>query len=252
MKEIIERIKAEKSVLLFLDYDGTLVPIKRSPELAVLHPVRRRMLQSLSEKIFLCIVSGRSLPEIKKLVGIDNIAYIGNHGMEIYLAGKQWIHPGVRALRPILKDVLQRVRLKTKDFQGVIIEDKGMTGSIHYRLLTPDMWNTLKRVVHEEIGLSNPILRIAEGKKVFEIRPRMDWDKGKGVMELIRRLNLKETPLQIYIGDDKTDEDAFRVFDKDSVTILVGHRKDSYALFRLDDVDQVWKFLRALFKIWIH
>jgi trehalose 6-phosphate phosphatase len=249
MKEIIQKIKPGKDILLFLDYDGTLVPIKKSPELAVLHPLRRKLLKSLRDKVFLSIVSGRALLEIKKFVGIDNIDYIGNHGLEISCKHWHWVHPQAKRINPILKDALRRISLKTKDLQGVFIEDKGVTGSIHYRRLAPKMCNPLKKIIHEEVGFGNRGLKITEGKRVFEIRPKVEWDKGKAVLKLIRWLNLKETPLSIYVGDDETDEDAFRAFDKDALTILVGQRNDSNAHYQLHDVHEVWKFLKALFQV---
>lgn len=249
MKEIIKSIRHHKYILLFLDYDGTLVPIKRRPELALLHPRRRRILTNLSEKALLSIVSGRSLPELRTLVGIDNIAYIGNHGMEIYLNDKYWIHPKAETVTLLLKDFLRSIEQKTGDFKGIFIEDKGLTGSIHYRLLAPGKRDKLKDIINEEIRTTKGLLRIAEGKMVYEIRPNLEWDKGKGVTELIRWLDLKKEPLKIYIGDDITDEDVFRVLGKDDLTILVGNREDSNALHRLKDVKEVWIFLKELNKI---
>jgi trehalose-phosphatase len=249
MKDIIQRIKPGERILLFLDYDGTLVPIKKAPELAVLHPSRRRFLKRLGEKVFICIVSGRSLAEIQRLVAIKGIAYIGNHGLEISCGQKVWVHPEARKIRPILRNALKRIQEMTQDLPGVLIEDKGLTGSIHYRQLPPAFWKPLKEIIQAEVGSRGRALKITEGKRVFEIRPNIDWHKGKGIFELLSRLDLDEMPLRIYIGDDQTDEDAFRTFAKDDVTILVGRRKDSRARYRLVDVNDVWRFLKDLFDL---
>jgi trehalose-phosphatase len=246
MKEIIRRIKPEEHLLLFLDYDGTLVPIKKNPELAILHPLRRNSLKRLGKRVFLCIVSGRSLAEIQRLVAVKDIAYIGNHGLEISYGQRRWVHPEARRIRPILRDVLKRIHHKTKDFPGVLIEDKGVTGTIHYRLLDSALWNPLKEIIGKEVELRSRELKMTEGKRVFEIRPNVEWDKGKGVQQLGGWLAPKEMPLGIYIGDDQTDEDAFKVFERDAITILVGQRKNTHAKFRLADVNQVWRLLRAL------
>jgi trehalose-phosphatase len=246
MKEIIQRIKPEEHLFLFLDYDGTLVPIQKSPELAILHPLRRSFLKRLGKRVFLCIVSGRSLAEIRRLVAIKDIAYIGNHGLEISYERRRWVHPEAKRIIPILKNVLKKILHSTRDFPGVLIEDKGVTGTIHYRLLDLALWNPLKKIIGKEVELRNRELKMTEGKKVFEIRPNVEWDKGRGVQQLVGWLAHKEMPLWIYIGDDQTDEDAFKVFERDAITILVGQRKNTYAKFRLADVNQVWRLLRAL------
>lgn len=247
MKDIIQRIKPGERILLFLDYDGTLVPIKKAPELAILHPLRRRFLKRLSEKAFTCIVSGRSLIEIQKLVGLEGIAYIGNHGLEISCGQKAWVHPEARKMRPILRNALKRIQEMTQDLPGVLIEDKGLTGSIHYRQLPPAFWKPLKEIIQAEVGSRGRELKITEGKRVFEIRPNIKWDKGQGVKKLIRWLSPTETTLRIYIGDDQTDEDAFKTLNRHALTILVGAREDTNARYHLADVEGVWKFLRVLF-----
>lgn len=246
MKDIILRIKPGERILLFLDYDGTLVPIKKTPELAVLHPLRRRFLERLGEDVFICIVSGRSLAEIRRLVGIKGIAYIGNHGLEISYGQKIWIHPEVKKSKPVLRKALKRIRERTQVLPGVIVEDKGLTGSIHYRQLSPAFWKPLKKIVRTEVESRRQELKLTEGKRVFEIRPNIQWDKGQGVLELIGWLDPRATILRIYIGDDQTDEDAFKVFDGDALTILVGHGENTFAHYHIKDVDVVWKFLSAL------
>jgi trehalose 6-phosphate phosphatase len=131
----------------------------------------------------------------------------------------------------------------------VLVEDKGLTGSIHYRRLPPEFWKPLKKIIQTELGSRRQELKLTEGKKVFEIRPNIQWDKGQGVLELMGWLDLRETTLRIYIGDDQTDEDAFKVFNRPAFTILVGDRQVTNARYHLADVDHVWKFMRALFML---
>jgi len=246
MKDIIRRIKPGERILLFLDYDGTLVPINKDPELAVLHPLKRQFLKRLGERAFVCIVSGRSLAQIQRLVAIEGIGYVGNHGLEISYGKKIWIHPEAKKTKPFLSRTLKSIRYRTRDLPGVLVEDKGFTGSIHYRRLPTAFWTPLKKIIQTEIRSRRPELKLTEGKKVFEIKPNIQWDKGQGVLELIGWLDPRETTLRIYIGDDRTDEDAFRAFGKDDVTILVGRRKASRARYRLGDVNHVWRFLNNL------
>jgi trehalose-phosphatase len=246
MRKIIQKIKPGNKILLFLDYDGTLVPIKKKPELAVLHPRRRKVLESLSEKFFVSVVSGRSLREIKKIVGIDTLAYIGNHGLEMCWRDKRWVHPEAEKIRPALEGVLKRLRIRTRGLKEVLIEDKRLTASIHYRLLAPESRKKLKKIIGKETQIHKRLLIITEGKRVYELRPKLEWDKGRGILQLIQWLELEKARIKVYVGDDRTDEDAFKALEKDGLTILVGRRKDSFALYRFSGVDEVWKFLKAL------
>lgn len=246
MRDILQEITRGTRIFLFLDYDGTLVSIKKAPELAVLRSSRRSLLERLSQNALVCIVSGRSLVDIQKLAAIKDIAYIGNHGLEISYRGRQWIHPEAKRIKPVLKNVLERIRRKTRDWPGLLVENKGLTGSIHYRRLAAPLPQKLRDITEQEVRLINRELKLTEGKKVFEIRPNIEWDKGKGVRELFRWLDIKQPALRIYIGDDQTDEDAFGALDRNDISILVGKRRDSHARSRLPDVVAVWKFLGAL------
>lgn len=246
MMDSFRKIAGKRRIFLFLDYDGTLVPIKSSPELAILRPSRRHTLERLSRRIPVCIVSGRALTDIRKMVGIKDIAYIGNHGLEMLCRGRRWVHPEAKMIRPLIKKTLDVIREKSGEWPGLLIEDKGLTGSIHYRRLTATLPKGLREIIENEVRSRSHKLKLTEGKKVFEIRPNIDWNKGEGVRELGHRLDARRRDLRIYIGDDQTDEDAFGVLGKDDLTILVGKKRSSLARSRLTDVNAVWKFLAAL------
>jgi trehalose 6-phosphate phosphatase len=249
MKEVIQRIERGRHVLLFLDYDGTLVPIQKTPDRAFFPPAKRDFLRRLSQRAFVSIVSGRSLSEIQGLIAIKDIAYIGNHGLEISYGRRCWVHPKAKRTEPILKDVLEKIRHKTKDFPGILVENKRVTGAVHYRLAAPVLCKPLKEIITKEIGQNGRGLKMTEGKKVFEIKPDVPWDKGKAVLELMDWTKPKKEPQPIYIGDDQTDEDAFRAInhsDRSAVTIHVGQVKNTRARYRLATVNRVWDFLRDL------
>ncbi len=246
MRDILQEIAGKRRFFLFLDYDGTLVPIKRSPELAILRPSRRLLLERLSRDVPVCIVSGRSLADIRNMVGIKGITYMGNHGLEMFCRGRRWVHPEAKRIRPLIKKTLDAIREKSGEWPGLLIEDKGLTGSIHYRRLTAPLPKGLRDIIENEVQSRSHKLKLTEGKKVFEIRPNIDWGKGEGVRELGHRLDARRRDLQIYIGDDRTDEDVFRALGKDDITILVGKRRSSHARSRLKDVNAVWKLLGAL------
>jgi len=249
MREIIRRIKPGERIILFLDYDGSLVPIKKSPELAVLHPGRRRLLERLSERTVVGIVSGRSLADIRALVGIKGIAYIGNHGLEILYGRHRWVHPGAKRTKPILGKALANLGRRIGRLPGVVIENKGVTGTVHFRRSRAGLGPMIRKAVEDEVRLKGRDLIVTEGKKVFEIRPRVRWDKGKGVRELSRWFPRQRTGVRVYIGDDQTDEDAFRALGRKAVTIHVGRSGSTQARYRLAGVGQVWKLLDGLLQL---
>jgi len=113
---------------LFLDYDGTLTPITKKPDLAVLSKKRRSILKKLAEssQIKVAIVSGRKLSDVKKLVGLNNLLYAGNHGFEIKGPGINVIHPKAKKIKPVLKKISALLKKRLKNIEGAIIENKGL------------------------------------------------------------------------------------------------------------------------------
>lgn len=243
MKEILRMIDPGQRLLLFLDYDGTLVSIQRSPDRAVLPHRRRRFLEALSERMFICIVSGRSLADVRRCVGIEGLAYIGNHGLEARWGRRTWVHPLANKRRPALGRLLKRIEARTRRFPRLFVEDKGVTGSVHFRRLDPALVAPLRRIVAEEVRRKGGTFMVTEGKKVLEIRPDIDWDKGVGIRKLMNWLPRERGTVRIFIGDDRTDEDAFRALGGDSITIHVGRGRETRARYRLADVERVWTFL---------
>jgi len=243
MREILRMITPGRRLFLFLDYDGTLVPIERTPDRAVLPSRRKGLLEALRERMFVCIVSGRSLADVRRRVGIDDLAYIGNHGLEARWGRRNWVHPQAKKRLPALGRLLKRIEARTQRFPRLLIENKGVTGSVHFRRLDPALVSPLRRIVADEVRRKGGIFIVTEGKKVLEIRPNIDWDKGVGIKKLMRWLPREPEALRIFIGDDRTDEDAFRALGGDSITIHVGTRRNSWARYRLSDVERVWTFL---------
>lgn len=232
---------------LMLDYDGTLTPIVKQPNLALLSPKRKKILASLARnpKIKMAIISGRKLSDIKKLVGIPNIIYVGNHGFEIEINGERIIHLSAKRFIPMLKKIKMDL-LTVRRIKGVLIEDKKYTLSVHFRLIPANHLKSFYKLFYRTIRPWRKKVKITSGKKIFEIRPPVDWDKGKAVKWLISKLNLKGY-LPIYIGDDKTDADAFRLLKRKGVTIHVGGGKTA-AKMRIKDIDGVYHYLRGLIR----
>lgn len=243
MREIFRAIQPRKPLLLFLDFDGTLAPIQRNPDLVELSAPRRLVLETLSKRMFVSVVSGRALADIRGRIGIGGLAYIGNHGLEAKWGRRTWIHPMAEKLRPALGRLTKRIEARLVRFPRIRVENKGVTASFHYRCLDPALIGSLRRIVTEEVASRKGSFRLAEGKKVFEILPDIDWNKGMGIRKLMDWLPRGTAALPICIGDDRTDEDAFELLGGASITIHVGPARKTRARFRLADVEHVWIFL---------
>jgi trehalose 6-phosphate phosphatase len=201
-------------LVLLLDFDGTLAPIVERPELASMPDSTRAALAALMEArgVEVAVVSGRGLADVRERAAIPGIAYAGNHGMEIEGAGLHRIHPEARAARPALQAVLERLEPALDRIPGAFAEDKGLTLSIHYRLADPAREDQVRDAVHAAAD-RHVDLRVTEGKKVLEVRPRVEWDKGRAVLYLLDQMRPPAGTPVLYLGDDRTDEDAFRALE---------------------------------------
>ena len=246
MRLPVRALGEARDLALFLDYDGTLVGLRRRPEEARLSPGRRAVLDSISRTARVAVVSGRSLADVRALVGLPSLIYVGNHGLEIAEGGMTWTHPAAAGAKRALAAVMREVRSRAAALEGVLVEDKGATAAVHFRLLAPGDVPELKAVVEEAVGRNRGVLRTVPGKKVIDVRPDVGWDKGRAVIELLGRMGPAKGRQVIYIGDDRTDEDAFRALGGRAVTVRVGASGVSSAAHRLRGVGAVWMFLREL------
>lgn len=242
--------KLRRPVSLFLDYDGTLVPIAPRPQDAHLSPSTRGLLRSLSHRIPVVVISGRALRDIRSRVGLRGVIYVGNHGLEI--AGPRFHFCPVNTLEwhRFLKEVSRQLWEELIGITGILIEDKGYTLSVHYRLAGAEARRkTSRRLMSRLKPLeAEGLIRISQGKAVWEIRPPLEWDKGKAVLWLLKRTAFQgRWPL--YIGDDQTDQDAFRAIKDRGVGILVGpHQDTGSAHYALKDPHEVYGFLAWLLR----
>jgi trehalose 6-phosphate phosphatase len=140
------------------------------------------------------------------------------------------------------------IRARAGGLRGVLIENKGLTASVHYRRASPRHRGLLRAIVAEEVLRSRGALVLTQGKMVLEIRPNIPWDKGRGVLKLMSLAGCPRSCFPIYIGDDRTDEDAFRALAGRGLTIHVGRLRRTQARSRLQSVAEVWPFLAALEK----
>jgi len=231
---------------VFLDYDGTLTPIVSRPDQAVLTDSTRAILRALAAKMPVAILSGRDLEDVRKRVAIDAMVYAGSHGFDI---------AGPRGLRrqeatkflPALDAAEKELQEKLAGIAGALIERKCFSIAAHYRNVNESDFPELERAV-SDVAARHRQLRTMEGKKVYELLPNTDWDKGKAVLWLLDNLGLELGKVRpIYIGDDRTDEDAFRALGQRGAGILVSEQpRPTAASYSLKDPSEVERFLREL------
>jgi len=247
IEKIVARLKIAKCIFFFLDYDGTLTPIVSHPEKAILSEETKALLLALKKnpKFLLAIVSGRSLKDIRKLVGLKKIYYIGNHGLEIFTPQKGTKQIISKEVFLELARIRNRLNSQLKDIEGIHIEDKGSILAIHYRNIDPKCVPPILMALKQEIKDSRPSLYLGYGKMVFEIRPESNVNKGTAVLELLNQID-RDQVLPLYIGDDQTDEDAFKFLKKIGITIFVGLPSHSSAQYYVEDSSEVYQFLKII------
>lgn len=244
------RVAAGPSLLMF-DIDGTLSPIAPRPEAAV---VPARTLAALRALIaparHVALVSGRSVADIRRMVPVDGAWALGNHGMEVGdTAGGVTIEAAVAPHLDRVRRAAAALAGPVGQMPGAFVEDKGATISVHYRLSPAGAREALLPVVERVVA---PLgLRLSEGKKVIEVRPPVEVNKGTGVLALARRvLGAQGTGCVLFAGDDRTDEDAFtalRQQRRDALTVRVGPRDEPTAAeYRVESPDDLADLLELL------
>jgi trehalose-phosphatase len=237
-----------REVMVFLDYDGTLCPIVERPEDAYLSELAAEALHRLAQHCPVAVLSGRDLWDVREKVGLADVAYAGSHGFDFMTVdGAEWNHPEADRFVPILNRAESELRQRTRGIAGAQIERKRFSLSAHYRRVGRADLSRFEVAVLEVIG-KHPGLHHTLGKMVHDLRPAIDWDKGKALQVMRARLLGGEQrpgrPLTIYIGDDRTDEDAFAVLGPDDIGIvLAGPAYPTRARHTLADSDEVRGFL---------
>src|SRR5215472_11200327 len=223
LEHIQEMARSGDRLAVFLDYDGTLTPIVGHPQDAWLSESMRQTLRSLAARLPVAILSGRDLDDVRGRVLVDGIVYAGSHGFDIAGAGGLRRQLGDVYL-PVLSAAENELREALDDIAGAQLERKYFSVAAHYRNVNENDADKVALAV-EKVAARHRELRRIDGKKVYELLPDIDWNKGKAVLWLLETLNLeRENVLPIYIGDDNTDEDAFRAVERRGVAILVSEQ----------------------------
>lgn len=258
LSAIDRRLSSVDCVLLCLDFDGTLAPHVDDPASAELTTDNQRVLEILAQRsgLDIAIISGRALSDVKDRVGIDSFGYAGNHGLESdinaeRLEGDIDSESRLSAVQPSAEQYRSTVQTISRELEdrlsipGCEIEHKGITATVHYRnadISSPDVIEERVQSIVDDIGARD--LQLVPGKEIVEIRPAIDWDKGHAVQQFEEQC--RGECLTIYIGDDTTDEDAFRAIEPDGIGIYVGTDSDTTAPYYVPDVEGVTAFLEWL------
>ncbi len=239
-----------KRPVLFLDYDGTLTPIAARPDLANLSGSTRGLVSELAGRMPVAILTGRDIDDVRQKVRLDELVYVGSHGFDV--AG-----PGIEGSPDVTDDVTrgqidrigQEVETRLSAVPGVILENKRFSVAVHYRNVAESEVSAMLNHVHQ-IAERETALRLAEGKKLIEIRPDVEWDKGTALLWVLQALDLDhESVLPVFFGDDVTDEDGFRALrsaSKGHGVVVCDPPRPSWAHSRLPDPAAVITVLREL------
>jgi trehalose 6-phosphate phosphatase len=216
----VEKLLKTRPFGLVTDVDGTISWIAPTPDEAVVSPMCRRYLTALVDKLDLvAAISGRSLNEVMGMVGIEGLVYVGNHGLEAWSRGVPEMWPGSEQYVDTITTAIDVIK-SMANIEGLFIENKGLTASIHYRN-SPNTEAARSMILSAAESLTNAYnLKVTEGRMVVELRPNIDVNKGTALKSLIHKYSLSGV---IYLGDDVTDVDAFEALHDSGVNgIAIG------------------------------
>ena len=252
-----ELLHTKENVILLTDFDGTLTPIRKHPDLAALsEEIRQTLIKFTQDKaIFLGIITGRSLKQIKKLVNIQDVLYVANHGIELEGPGIRSTCPEAKKARSTLWHIYMKLFKSLRHIEGIYVEDKGLSVSLHYRAVKKR--GAVERVRGTLHAITKPfldrkMLSLSTGKMVYEIRPPVEWNKASTIQWLLAHYfpeEFTEDALLIYLGDDKADIEVFDSLRGKGLTIFVGNPLDtSTAEYYVHSPEEVRVFLEHLYE----
>ncbi len=251
LPEFRRRLEGKRAAV-FLDYDGTLTPIVAKPELAVLSEAMRDAVDRLSRLCVVAVISGRARRVVEGFMGLDRVIYAGSHGLDIAGPGSPGLRKDVGGeFREIIDGFFAKLSQEVSGIAGALVEHTVYGATAHYRQVAPDRVAWVEEAV-DRVLAGYPTLRKTRGKMILDIRPRVEWDKGKAALWILESLGLAPSnALALYIGDDLTDEDAFREMKGRGAGILVtgATPRTTMATHSLRDVEEARRFLEAFISL---
>ena len=222
---------------VFLDYDGVMTPIVDDPAAATLDAAGREAVTRAAAQLPVAVISGRDLDDVRAMVDVPGLAYAGSHGFDMLLPDGSRERYGEDYLDDL--DAAERALDADLDgIEGVRVERKRFAIAVHTRLAPGDDERARAGAAVAAAVGEHARLRVTGGKDIEELRPAVEWDKGRALTRLMAVLDLDTgTHAPVYVGDDITDEDAFAVIADSGVGIVVTgvHDRETRALLRLDD-----------------
>ena len=242
--KIAAELALQRQLLIGCDFDGTLAPIAAHPRDAALAPGAREALVTLAARpnVHVAVFSGRALDDVRERVGLPEVIYVGNHGLEISGPGlREWNPPVSHSSRREMRLALEQLREGLARVPGVLVEDKRLTGSVHYRMAAAERHEEVARLVRV-VTTRCRTLAARQGREVWELRPRLAWNHSAALRNLLAHRGLPESAA-LYLGDDIADEDVF-VSLPYALTFHAGRNAATAARFRLHSPEDAVELLR--------
>lgn len=240
-----EGIRGAAHLLVCLDFDGTLAPIVEEPDAATMAERNRAPVEALAADpaVTTAVVTGRALTDIRQRLSLP-ITYAGNHGLELYREGELAVHPIARKRAPLVDRVSETLEAALGPIPNYRIENKRLTGTVHVRSVPGPARKLVYATVEDVVDrLAGGRLETSRGKRIVEFSPSVSWGKGEAVRLLER--SAPEGTAVVYLGDDVTDESAFRELEPEDVGVHVGGG-DSAASCRVESPAEVTPLLSWL------
>ena len=243
-KQILTNYKRAQKRAIFLDYDGTLTPFKKTPDAAIPDQALHNLLTQLAAdpKNDVTIISGRDRESLDAWLSQHPINLIAEHGVWFKPTGETWEmlanlkNDWKEKISPVLERFMDRT-------PGTFIEEKNFSLAWHYRKAEPDQGELRASELKSSLTnlIANLNLELMEGQKVVEVK-NIGFNKGLAALHLINKQNYD---FILAIGDDWTDEYLFKELPKEACTIKVG-MKNTNATYKLESVAAVRDFLNDL------
>ncbi|MEA1932035.1 MAG: trehalose-phosphatase [Euryarchaeota archaeon] len=246
LAEVRGRLRQAEGLLFGTDFDGTLSPIEENPEAPEPTAENLRSLRTLQDhpQVRPAVISGRGLADLRDRVGIEGVDYIGNHGLELGIDGQRETHADAASAEPKIAEICGTLGRQLDDIEGTVVENKGVTATIHYRMVDREAVETVREHVFEAVDeLGDGEVEIHDGKESLELRPAADWDKGSAIAQLHEHVDGWQP---VYIGDDTTDEAAFEAITPNGITVHVGDNHETAADYRVRSSAEAEVFIRWL------
>lgn len=250
IKEIKKNRELEKSLLLMLDFDGTISPVVKLPENAIVPRPIIDMLCSLANFCKVAIVSGRPMGFVLSKIKNAKFSYVGSHGLEYIINGQKEEILLQKKVKIFLEDIKITLKQLGQKYQKLIVEEKPNSINLHYKFVKGSKLKSFLLEINEFLDKMEKSgkMRILRDKETIEILPNSACNKGFAIKKLSKVFGANYVP--VYVGDAKTDEDAFEALENNGITVRVGKSKNSRAKYFLKNQKEINKFLKYILDIY--